>query len=72
MSRGGYWNRAGRRSGEYRPTLIYVKPASTVRYKCPECGNDELPDLVTSGCSMCRLIVANHDQGRFTKREVER
>jgi len=53
--RGKHWNRAGRRSGGYRPKNFQaILPAAAVHFLCPDCGNSDLPDLVTSGCGTCR------------------
>lgn len=54
--RGGFWNRAARRSGGNRPVQIDVprlRDGETFE-TCPECGNDMLPLYVTRGCLECR------------------
>jgi hypothetical protein len=73
MSQGGFWNRAGRRSGGYRPTEIRI-PAVTrcvcgktncqARFACP-CGNDLLPGVVTAHCDDCEKIIALHKAGKI-------
>ena len=73
MAKGGFWNTAGRRSGGYKPTPIYLgphfcvcrKPDCVARFICPECRNDMLPKEVTRGCDMCRLIVERHRKGEL-------
>lgn len=56
--RGGYWNRAGRRSGGARPTVVHIPRYAGVLVICEECGNDRIPLLATSGCLGCREAAA--------------
>jgi len=66
MSEGGFWNRAGRRSGGYKPATIILRPPRTdARFQCPDCGNRELPTFVKSGCLGCRQIVELYNAGHL-------
>lgn len=51
---GGFWNRAGRRSGGNRPISMHVPRYSGVLVSCDQCNNDMLPVFVTQGCGGCR------------------
>jgi hypothetical protein len=58
--RGGHWNRAGRRSGGYRPREITAIRVDVPPQTCGACGNDVLPYYVNRECDQC-IAVARED-----------
>jgi len=69
MSDQGFWNRAGRRSGGYRPTEIVIPPT----IDCA-CGTSTpfglLPRVIIAGCEAatcpsCRGVLLANVQGRW-------
>lgn len=59
--RGSHWNRAGRRSGGYRPSVIYlprlIPHLRGLTVACDACDNTALPYVSTRNCGRCAYIV---------------